>query len=244
MKNFFKRILKKTGYVIVTEKLHRKLVDINHITSLDFHYLLKKQISSSEPLVMFDIGANVGQTALKFHAYYPNSVIYCFEPIRSTFEGLTANVNHQRNIHTYNFAFGDEVCEIEVFHRQWSELNSLVEELNELEKSRGSSSEIIAVNTIDCFLETNGISRIHILKSDTEGFELRVLSGAKNALRNKVFDYLYFEVGFVKSDKQHTYLVDMINFLEPYNYRFSGLFEMDRKENLTISYANALFVKS
>lgn len=243
MKKLLKWIFKQAGYIFMKDNFHKYYVNINSIKSLDIYYLLNERFSISDKLIIFDIGANIGQTSLKFNSYYPDSEIYCFEPIKSTFELLQKNVKQMVNIRPYNFAFGENPDEVEIFHRENSEWNSLVFELNETAKKNGSTSEVIKIETIDNFLKNKSIHKIHILKSDTEGFDMSVLRGAVNSLKNQVFEYLYLEVGLRNGDKQHTYLVEMINYLENFNYRFSGLFEKVYMDGLVLCYANALFSK-
>jgi len=40
---------------------------------------------------IFDVGANVGQSAKKFLVQFPGSHIYCFEPVTDTFRLLSNN---------------------------------------------------------------------------------------------------------------------------------------------------------
>ena len=41
--------------------------------------------------IVFDVGANVGQSAKIYLARFPRSHIYCFEPVINTFHNLQAN---------------------------------------------------------------------------------------------------------------------------------------------------------
>lgn len=243
MKKIIKSVLKSTGYVLVKDNYYNKLVNVNAVQWLDCNYLLKDTFSKIEYLTIFDIGANVGQTSKKFFGYYPNATIYCFEPVKDTFLQLQKNVADLPNLRIHNFAFGNKMESIQVFHREDSEWNSLVSVLNERAKENGASSETIEVKTVDQFLAAHSIDRIHFFKSDTEGYELNVLEGASDALKKQTFDFLYLEVGFNPEDYQHTYIASLITFLEQYNYRFSGLFEKAYLPNHSIAFANALFAK-
>ncbi len=243
MKKLIKKLIEKVGYRLVTEPSFRDLVPVGSIKSLDFYYLLKEQFSETDKIIFFDIGANIGQTALKFNAYFAGAVIYSFEPVKATFEKLQKTVAHCTNIKIFNLAFGESQGKIEIYHRSNSEWNSLVPVLNETAKFGGATSEFINAETLDHFIQVNGIKKIHLLKSDTEGYDLNVLHGAQESLKHQVFDYLYLEVGMRNGDMQHTYLVEVITYLEQFNYRFSGLFEKVYMENYVLCYANALFSK-
>jgi FkbM family methyltransferase len=243
MKGIIKFLLAKFGYRFTRIDYYENLININSVTGQDFYYLFKNIISKDQTICCFDIGANVGQTAKKISGYFPNSIIYSFEPVKETFRLLESNIVEYPNIRTYNVAMGAEVGELEIFHRINSEWNSLVKTLNDGAKSIGASSEIIKVDTIDNFVKRNKIARINILKSDTEGFEMEVLKGAKSCLEHQLIDMIYIEVGFNKNDGQHTYFTHIMEELENYGYGCSGLFEKSYNRNNVIHYANALFCK-
>jgi FkbM family methyltransferase len=241
MKKLLKFLLNTLGYKFIKIDFYKNLVHLTQVSDLDFHYILKNIIGKDKKICCLDIGANIGQTSKKISNYFPNSTIYCFEPIKNTYQQLVENTNEYSNINANNFAIGADSEEVEIFHREHSEWNSLVDDLNKTAKLAGATSEIIKVNTIDNFVKENRLQKIDILKSDTEGFEIEVLEGAKNCLSQQLIDFLYIEVGFSKIDKQHTYWIDVIQTLENYGYSFSGLFEKCYGPNMRIHYANALF---
>ena len=45
------------------------------------------------PTVIFDVGANVGDVTKEYSAMFPNSKIYCFEPVPNTFKELKNRVH-------------------------------------------------------------------------------------------------------------------------------------------------------
>ena len=241
MKKLLIYILNRIGYKLVKKSYYGRLINVNNLSGLDCHYLLKNNYDKDDTLCCFDIGANVGQTEKKLRRYYPTASIYCFEPVKNTYDKLVNNLQAQSSTKTFNTAMGSCIEEKEIYHRKDSEWNTLVTELNDNAQKEGASSEIIKVDTIDNFVREEGIQKIHFLKSDTEGFEMDVLKGAADCLNNQLVDNLYIEVGFNKEDLQHNYWIDIIEFLKKYNYHFSGLFEVSYGSNLRIHYANALF---
>lgn len=243
MKALFKNVLSKLGYRLAKINFYENWVNIETIPLLDFYYVIKNLIKKEDTICCFDIGANEGQTAKKLRRYFPNAAIYCFEPVKKTYELLSKNLDGYPNIHIYNLAMGAKKGEVEIFHREHSEWNSLVGSLNEHAKNTGATSELIMVDTIDNFVSQKSIAKIDILKSDTEGFEIEVLQGAKYCLEHQLIDFLYVEVGFNKQDMQHSYLNRIMEELEKYGYGFSGLFEKSYTSENIILYANALFCK-
>lgn len=66
------------------------------------------------------------------------------------------------------------------------------------EKHWGSVAEesLVDVTTIDRFLDENRIEHVHILKSDTQGYDLEVLKGAEQAIRHNRIDLIHIELIF------------------------------------------------
>jgi FkbM family methyltransferase len=240
MKKLFIYLFNKLGYRTIKTSFYEELLTISNIATLDCYDLLKKY-SKEQSLCFFDVGANVGHTAKKISSYFPNASIHCFEPIKDTYATLVENLKNYPNIHTYHLAMGSSTGEAEVFHREHSEWNSLVKQLNEEAREAGAVPERIKVDTIDHFVDQKGVRKIDFLKSDTEGFELEVLKGAKNMLQNQLVGMLYIEVGFDRNDTQHNYFADVVHELDQYGYAFSGLFEMCYLPDMRLHYANALF---
>jgi FkbM family methyltransferase len=253
MKSILKFLFGKLGYRIVETNYHKNLVHINDvynfvnydtiINNTDFYHILKRKIEKEDPICCFDIGANIGQTAKKMSSYFPAATIYCFEPVTQTYKLLAENVKDDQGIKVFNFALGADKSEIEIFLFKNSQWNSLSAPVSERAKKTGGLSQSVAVDTVDNFVKQNNIQKIDILKSDTEGYELEVLKGARDCLQNQMIEYLYLEAGFNEKDTQHTYFPRVIEELEKYGYGFSGLFEKSYTKNDILLYANALFMK-
>jgi hypothetical protein len=57
-------------------------------------------------LMLFDVGANVGQTAMRFHTALPGAAIHCFEPIENTFNTFLEKTTDLGNVYTHRIAIG------------------------------------------------------------------------------------------------------------------------------------------
>src|SRR6476661_6549330 len=55
--------------------------------------------------IIFDVGANVGQSATAYVTEFPKSLVYCFEPVDETFRLLQENVGKYENVRPYRLAF-------------------------------------------------------------------------------------------------------------------------------------------
>ncbi len=57
--------------------------------------------------MVFDVGANVGQTVDRFRQYFPDAQIEAFQPVGATFEELQAHVTGYGKVHRHPFALGE-----------------------------------------------------------------------------------------------------------------------------------------
>lgn len=243
MKRITQNIFIGLGYKLVEKNYFNHLIHINKAKTDACYLLLKKKFAEKADLVFFDIGANVGQTTNKIKEYFPDSAIYCFEPISDTYKQLVENIRGFKDVHSFQNALGSESGRVEIFHRKDSEWNSLLPLLNKSAKKEGGKSEFIQVDTLDEFINNHNIAHIDFLKTDTEGFELEVLNGGKESFQSGIIDMVYVEVGFSLDDNQHVHWKEVVQKMEEYHFSFVGFFESSYTKDLHIMYANALFVK-
>lgn len=56
--------------------------------------------------VVFDVGANDGRSAVQFVKEFIVANVYCFEPVRPTYEELESNFGSHVRVRPFHFAFG------------------------------------------------------------------------------------------------------------------------------------------
>lgn len=135
-----------------------------------------------------DVGANVGECALNFaRRVGPAGRVLSFEP------GPVARSKLKRNIALNAFA------NIEVLDFGLGEAAATVSLCTPAPRNRGGNRILekpvgdyvnIQVRSLDEFIEERGIERVHLMKVDVEGFELRLLRGARRTIaksRPKLF---------------------------------------------------------
>ena len=94
-----------------------------------------------------------------------------------------------------------------------------------------ASTYSVSVESLDTFSKKAGIQRISLLKIDTEGFDIKALSGAENLLKNHHIDVIQFEYSNYWKNTKST-LGAALNLLSGYGYSTSllspnGLEEFD-----------------
>jgi FkbM family methyltransferase len=195
------------------------------------------------PAVIIDVGANKGQSTQEYANAYPDAVIHAFEPATSTFQMLRERFSGNVHVRPHNLALDSREGEVKFMANPGSTGNRILEDKEESEKF-----DIVRSLTGDQFCTENGISAIDFLKIDTEGFDLRVLSGFSGMLHAKRIRYLQVECTTSPDNRFHVQLEKFIHFLHPFNYRMFGLYDLVRKIHKTnqklngVWYCNAVFV--
>jgi FkbM family methyltransferase len=204
----------------------------------DIQYRLKYGTIST----VFDVGANVGQTANWIRHYVPDARLYCFEPVSSVYEELVKNTGSMKNIQTACIAFGDKNEEVTIrLHREHSVLNSLKAELMNWDED--TVEEKVTVLRMDDYCRDKHIQHIDLLKIDTEGFELNVLKGAADLLLREKVGFILCEVGFLRSNERNTYFADMCELLSQFGYYFQGMYQISGHSwDPANVFGNALFM--
>lgn len=229
-----------------------KLVDLTGIwfykvnrlpVGTHLYYFLKYRIRFPFH-VIFDVGSNVGDTALMYHKHFPDAKLYCFEPFSKAFGKLKKNTGGHPNIILNQLALGDSNEELDIPLKSDEHTNVNTLKTETIGQSAPGQSERIRVSTLDHYLDQHPeITRIDLLKIDTEGFDLKVLTGAHKTLSSVKAKMIFTEVGFSKENTLHVKLCEMIPFLEKYDYTFPGIFSMDVNNlHRRPQFGNALFI--
>jgi len=173
-----KRLIQKTftsltGYTIINSRHGMAGVDLFQ----DLKYKFK-----IEPKVVFDVGANAGQTCERFLANFPTAIIHCFEPVSSTFESLRKTYGDHPMVITNHLALGNETTSkhIQIHDSSQSVLNSLKD--TSMNSNSSAPVENIQIEIGDNYIEMSKVDQVDILKIDTEGYEIEVLEGFRNSL--------------------------------------------------------------
>lgn len=199
------------------------------------------------PKVIFDIGANRGQSIQYFmeDKLFSEAKMYSFEPVSFSFEQLKANTAAYPNVHIEQLAFGSEKGQKEIGLHEGpaSVMNSLKD--NVMNNEEGAKKEVINITTLDEYVAEHNIDEIDFLKIDTEGFEIPVLEGAKKMLEAGKIKLIYCEVCFTDQSVRSAQLYEIADHLAPYGYYFYGLYKISHIQLYKgTHYGNALFVQS
>lgn len=193
--------------------------------------------------ILFDVGANVGQTVTGLIQYFPKSQIYCFEPVSKSFNNLFSNFSNRSNVHCIQKGLGSANGFANIVLHDNSELNTLV--VNGPREDSKIGEEKIKLETIDRFTVAENITHIDFLKMDVQGWEMQVLLGSETLLRDKRIRFIYTEVGFRRCDRDMQHFSEINDYLENKGFWLCGFYDQfrwgDKKEYL--GFTNALYIQ-
>lgn len=177
-------------------------------------YIKKKEEKNKSKLIIFDVGANVGEyTKLLIDCFGNTAMIYSFEPSKKTFAKLENNIKIRENIKLFNMGFGDKKEQAELFmDGDESGLASIYQRRLDHFNIKMNKKETVLIETLDNFCQDNNIDHIDFLKLDVEGHEVKVLEGAKKMLDNSI-KYIQFEFGGCNIDSR-TFVQDFYYLLK------------------------------
>lgn len=169
--------------------------------------------------VILDVGANVGHYAIMLRKNNITLPIFAFEPHPVAFKKLEQAASLHQFIPVrrgagevsttaviYDYAGNTGSEHASMYKAVISDLrNSAVEEVN------------IDLVTIDHFVAENNISKVALLKIDTEGHELNVLKGAGLTIAKGMVDVIQIEFNEMNVISR-TFFRDIIDILPGYDF--------------------------
>jgi FkbM family methyltransferase len=168
---------------------------------------------------VFDVGANVGQSAAEYARVFPAASIYSFEPVAATYRELEAAVAPLGRVKPFRLAFGATPGEATIQVPPDSRTSSIGRAV------AGGVPEVVPVRRVDDFLGEQGLRAVDFMKIDTEGFEIEVLRGAERALREHRVGMLYIEAGPYRTEAHFTPLAELTEHLRGHGYELFGVYE-------------------
>ncbi len=176
IKTSIRRIARRCGFDII--RYHRE-----QQVGVDPFADMQRFLKGEKRPVIFDIGANIGQSVNNFKAKFPASFIHSFEPSPTTYEQLKANCATFTDLNTWNLGVGSSNTTLALQENDNSDMSSFLSP-GEFSWGKIARTTNVTVTTLDTFTRDKNIDFIHILKSDTQGFDFEVLKGASNLMRD------------------------------------------------------------
>jgi FkbM family methyltransferase len=210
----------------------------------------RRLLANVECPTIFDVGAHVGRTVVKYRELFPQSLIYAFEPFKSSYEELKAVANSLPQVFSFNIALGDVAGEVTLNVNRSTATNSLLatdarakETWNGSDVTETVQSARVSVETLDAFIERNPlVRRIDVLKLDAQGSEMKILSGAENALRAGRVRMVYMEIIVRPTYIGQTLWTDYFEWLREVGFDLHNVYSLCHSNDGQLNQLDALFV--
>ena len=239
MKKKFKRILRKVF-------LKNKTVFINTNT---FAFKISKYYNKDiQYITLIDVGANRGIFFDELQKIFSNSIIEALliEPIPECILELKKKYSKNKNVTIGEYAVSNVIENREFFINRYDVTSSLLifkydsNELKDINTSINRSIKLIT-NTLDNIIieEQYDPKIIDIIKIDVQGFEDRILLGAKEILKRTKF--IWIEVSFKPLYNGSCLFHDVHKVLCDLNFVLVEIIEEFRSPQDEILQANCLY---
>jgi FkbM family methyltransferase len=215
LKNLIKKQIEKAGYQIIKPNLRRD------------HLLRRMKLFDNYRInFLIDVGASCGQYATIIRKSGFSGRIVSFEPRSSAFETLKSNSDLDDKWEAFNFGLGDfndeAIINISGNSDSSSLLNMLPVHIKHRPESGFIGKERVIIKRLDSFFHTlynEGDSVF--LKIDAQGYEYKIIEGAKNALNN--INGLQIEMSIEPLYEGEKLICEMICYLREIGYKLMSI---------------------
>jgi len=231
------RILKPlTGYEITKVEFGRELwADV------------KTVLAAGEIKVVFDVGANEGQSAREFLRHFPQARIFSFEPTPATFQRLSRFAGDHPRLIPVNQALGEAPGRVAFNENAFHQTNSILPANPRSEEYLGPAvidcqrKIEVEMTTLDAFCRQESVAGIDLLKMDVQGFELFVLKGAQGFLSARKIGCIVLEVSFISLYENQATQQDLITLLANHQYDLMGFYDVAHSAQNRLMWCEMMF---
>ena len=202
-----------------------------------FEYSIIFEKLANKVGVFLDIGANIGYYSLLAAKANPSIDIYAFEPAKGPKYYLEKNItinNFNSRIHMVELALSDQNGIIDFYEVESTKYNSRIFNLSgehnagTKKTSRNFVKNSVKSITLKDFIISEKLSRIDLIKIDTEGTEVAILNSGKQYIK-EFQPIIICETLFNTTEKElQEFFADMD--YEFYNYSPLGLVKVNSIE--------------
>jgi len=194
---------------------------------------------------VFDIGSNKGQFILLVEKLFAiDKDIYSFEPIKEILEKQKKFFSNKKNISFFNFALGEKFSKkiLNITKRRDSssllKINNIIKNSDHLVEEKRE----IEIKSLDDIIKNRNLVKPILAKIDVQGYELEVLKGATNLL--KEIKYIIIEVSEHQIYSEQPLTNSIIKYLNDMNFKVLNETKESKIKGTELKQKDILFVKN
>jgi FkbM family methyltransferase len=181
--------------------------------------LILRYVPDWRPAVIFDVGANVGQSAKGYARQFPEAIVHSFEPSPQTCELLAEKMQRFPNVVVHCLALGQGTAIRGLTQGRNSAMNRLLP----ADKPMPKGAVSVSVRSGSDVMRDMKIDHIDFLKIDTEGHDLEVLHGFLDRLDQ--VDFIEVEAGMNPYNTTHVPFARLAGLLQGAGFHLAHIFE-------------------
>jgi FkbM family methyltransferase len=242
----------RNSFIILLRRLldafEIRLVNLtpNKVRGLDPIRDLEFLLAHKPDPVVFDVGANDGETVQDFLRVFPRARLFAFEPYAGCCAILARKFGTNANVSIQNLALGAARCTTDLNLYSGNRMNSLLP----LDAAPGNvmsqnftltGTAKVSVEALDAFCAEHRITAIDVLKIDTQGYDLQVLKGAVRLLETRRIKAVLLEVNFIPMYERQPSFLELHAFLSSFGYHLVDFYNQQRHDGYT-AWGDACYV--
>lgn len=239
VKRAFRRVIEAQGYFVrPTSAFGFSLDD-------DLRRLLRR-----EHPVIFDVGANSGQWVSSITKTFPGAQLHCYEPDERAFAELVRAADGLPGVSCVPYALGVSAGQLTFFRNADSVTSSLLrpaaqeQPLPYAEKLKPLDSVTVEVRTLSDELRRLQIAHVDLLKTDCQGFDLRVLEGVAGPLEAGAIDLVLTEALFHLEYDGQAWFHEILAWMSARHFSLIGIYDILHDDSGRALFGDALFARS
>lgn len=201
-------------------KIYEKILRLNSNFNLE-KILFLNLIQDGD--IVFDVGANKGYYTILFsHLVGAAGEVHAFEPLPTTFEALSKEVNKQKkydNVYLNNNAVSNinDIMTIYVPENDHRQASLTTHKAGSWSDAKNIKSYECKVIKLDEYMQSISKERLDFIKIDVEGAELLALNGFNHSIIN-FLPIIYLEIFSGWTENFNYRPVDIVEFLISLGY--------------------------
>jgi FkbM family methyltransferase len=221
-----KRAVRRMGYAVT--RIDPRPRSHNDWAEDRFHdqKLVADIASAGRPGVVFDVGANVGETVAIYRALFPSARIHAFEPLPKAYRQLVVAAHAAGNTQVNQLALHDAKGVRKFLSNRGgaNQTSSFLPPAQDVHHAFPAHvfqlDKVIdvKVSTLDDYCSEHSVEHIDVLKLDTQGTELDILRGAQKLIDRRAITLMYIEISFAPLYANSPLYHRVASFLEDNGY--------------------------